>query len=271
MRSILIRALLLVVGLSAALTGCDTVDENRPAKVTFSEPKSSDLERVWRGGLIALPVRGSTGSLITTNDGSSGLFALTGAAPNTRWPVILVISGCGEPSPVTTMKAFAEQGYVAIAPDTKRRFFEPLECAGGNLPSDKAALIRARHTEINYAKRELGKFSWIDTDNLFLMGTSDGAAAVARYTGKGFKARILAEWACQGGHEVRGIAREGISPVFAATSSAVPTFSGDCGQFFSKSGESQVLVLPLKYSSNILLEPIVYTQLLRFLDRQIFK
>lgn len=254
------------------LGGCSSAPHKPVKTAKFNEPKQSDLQRVWEGATVALPVRGSTGSMITNNDGSTGLFRLTGASPGTLWPVIVVLPGCGQQAPVSLMRSLAEQGFVLISPDSQRRFFNPLTCLDLQTNSNAGeALVRARQTEIAYASAQLQHLNWVDRDNIFLIGLYDGAAAVARYVGGGYKARILAEWGCQGSDKVRGISNEVASPIFAATSSTVPTYSGDCSQFLSDDGSSQVLVLPSKYSESILLEPVVYTQLLRFFDRQLFK
>lgn len=262
-----------LLSLIVFVTGCSSTRDVKPTAAKFEISKKSDLERVWQRAVVALPVRGSTGSMITTNEAGLGLINLTGTKFDTRWPVILLVSGCQKRMPPTQlMKAFAEQGYVVVAPDSHSRYFDPLACENGVGDAQNAeATIRLRQSEIRYSLNRLKRISWVDLNNLFLLGLHDGAASVSLYKGDGVKARILSEWNCQGSEKIRGVSNEEASPLFAVSSSAVQTFLGDCGEFFNSTGQSQVFAMPEKYSDNILLEPIVYTQLLRFLDRQIFK
>ncbi|MEH6405202.1 MAG: hypothetical protein V7750_17640 [Sneathiella sp.] len=254
------------------LFGCASKSQEPPKSAKFEISKKSDLERVWDGAVVAFPIRGTTGSMITTNETGRELTNLTGAGYATRWPVALLITGCRQAIPTLFMKALAEQGYVVIAPNSYARYFNRLSCLNDAPDASNAEkTISLRQTEIRYSLNRLKEISWVDWDNVFLMGLHDGAASVSLYKGPYVKARILSEWNCQGGESVRGVSNEEKSPMFAVSSSNVPTFLGDCGEFFSTEGQSQVFVMPEKYSDNILLEPIVFTQLLRFLDRQLFK
>ncbi|MBL4740014.1 MAG: hypothetical protein JKY12_03415 [Sneathiella sp.] len=254
------------------LAGCTPKVQAPPKVAHFQVSAKSDLERVWEGAIVALPIRGTTGSMITTNEPGRELINLTGAAYATRWPVILLIVGCQQAIPTTLMKVLAEQGYVVIAPDSHARFINPLNCTmGGEDALNAEKTLQFRQTEIRYSLNRLKRISWVDLENVFLFGLHDGAASVSLHKGRDVKARVLSEWNCQGAEKVRGVSNENKSPLFAVSSSNTLTFAGDCGAFFSTKGESQVFTMPEKYSDNILLEPIVFTQLLRFLDGQLFK
>ncbi|MFT6558767.1 hypothetical protein [Sneathiella sp.] len=263
-------------GLLALLlaTACSSPSDPPRADVPqFKAPVTSDLERIWQNAVVAVPVRGTTGSMVTTNRGRAGPpQGLAGVGPDIRWPIIVVVQACGLPDPLELMRAMAEQGYVVLSPASNSRFFNPLDCQSAASVHDRAeATLDERRLEIRYVLKQLSKQSWIDPANVFLVGLHDGAAAVARYTGQDVKARILAEWDCQGSGKVNGVAHAERSPIFAVTSARTPIFGGDCSRFFAPAEESVVLSMPQKYANNILLEPIVYTQFLRFLDRQLFK
>gem|GEM_PF-4188953 len=268
----LLSCFILLFFVGGGLVGCAS-KVRTPHKVAYFEiSDKSDLERVWEGAVLALPIRGTAGSMITTNEAGRELINLTGASYATRWPVIMLIAGCQQSIPTRFMKALAEQGYVVVAPDSHARFLNPLICIEGKGDAWNAEkTIQLRQTEIRYSLNHLKKISWVDLENLFLLGLHDGAAPVSLYKGLDVKARILSEWNCQGTEMIRGVSNEEKSPLLAVSSSNVPTFTGDCGEFLSKNGESQVFTMPEKYSDNILLEPIVFTQLLRFLDGQLFK
>ncbi len=241
-------------------------------KVEFSKPPSSDLDRVWQNALVAIPVRGTTGSLLTT----AGNLAeppqkLAGVGPDTRWPIVVALASCVRPIDTELMRKIAAQGFVVISPSSSSRYFEPLTCKRAATPAENAASsIRARKLEIAHVVSQLKAQTWTDTNNLFLIGFQDAAAAVARFSGSVVKARVLAEWACEGAGTVKGIAAVEKSPVLVVTSTVTPVYDGGCGKYLHVGAGSQVLALPQKYSKNILLEPVIYTQLLKFFDAQIF-
>ncbi len=256
------------------LSACSDAGRPEPVKpVRFTAPRVSDLENIWKNALVAIPVRGTTGSLLTTNAGRAGPpQKLAGVGPETRWPVIVVIGGCLQPVGADLLRALAEQGYVVLSPASQSRFFNPLSCQPDEgVEQNAQATIDIRKTEISYVLKKLHQQTWTDKSNLFLIGLRDGAAAVARYTGNNVQGRVLAEWTCGGSGAVAGIAVEDKSPVFAVTSSLTPTYAGDCSRYLRRGTGSQVLALPQKYSNNVLLEPVIHTQLLRFLDKRLFR
>ncbi|GLQ05710.1 hypothetical protein GCM10007924_09310 [Sneathiella chinensis] len=244
----------------------------------------SDPEREWRNALVVLPLRGSAGSMITVNDGGLAFGALTGASHATRWPVIVLIAGCERPVSPRLMRALAEQGYVTFAPDSRARLRQPLHCEGEVLSDlDRATRnLAPRQATINYTFQKLQAQDWVDTDRMFLIGERDGAAAVATLSGAGIAGRVLAEWDClptDAGHgadrvatsAASGIRNAAVAPVFAVTSAVVPTHAGDCSPFLGDSPHSAVLALHAKHSPDVLTEPVVFTELLKFLDRRIFR
>lgn len=257
-----------------ALSAC--TDTPRPApvpKTEFVKPKLSDLESVWQNATVAIPVRGTTGSMLTTNFGRAGPpLGLAGGGPDVRWPIILVLQGCHRAVPVDLLKSLAEQGYVAFAPASEARRNNPLNCGEENsLQQDAGSTLDQRRTELSFVLGKIRRESWTDKRNIFVIGLYDAAAAVARYTGDGINGRVLSDWNCQGTGRYAGVAAEEKSPVFAVTSASVSVVGGDCGQYLKAGKGSEVLSFPARYSNNLLLEPVIFTRLMLFFDRQIFK
>jgi dienelactone hydrolase len=62
-------------------------------------------------------------------------------------------------------------------------------------------IMEMRLEEIRYATEQAGRFPWVDKENLFLMGHSQGGAA-ARYSGANLKAHIISGSICRGGLRV---------------------------------------------------------------------
>lgn len=59
---------------------------------------------------------------------------------------------------------------------------------------------RLRQAEIKFSSKKIKKINWIDKDNLFLMGNSEGALATGIYQGDEFKARVILAWSCEDGY-----------------------------------------------------------------------
>ncbi|XPV69066.1 MAG: hypothetical protein ACNI25_00465 [Halarcobacter sp.] len=59
---------------------------------------------------------------------------------------------------------------------------------------------KLRQAEIVYNLKKLQGFDFVDFDNLFLMGNSEGALAAAAYKGKEFKGRIVTAYSCENGY-----------------------------------------------------------------------
>ncbi|OUR77757.1 hypothetical protein A9Q83_09565 [Alphaproteobacteria bacterium 46_93_T64] len=261
--------LIAAVGLSA----CTEKPPQRIQAAKFNTPSFSDAEAVWRNATLALPVRGSVGSMVTTNDGAIGLLQLAGAKPSTRWPVILILNGCEQKVSLQLMRAFAEQGFVTFSLDSAARRREPIDCGPDKDGHERARLnSQYKEGELDYALNELQSVSWADTQNFFLLGIGEGSTTVARNSGRFVKARILAEWDCSGGSSAVGVQNDEGSPVLLINSAGMPIGKQDgCATYLVNQIESQSLTLPESYPNGILLEPIVFTQMLQFLDRQLFK
>ncbi|MEH6475715.1 MAG: hypothetical protein V7727_08485 [Sneathiella sp.] len=268
-----IECFLMFMIFAFGLSACSKPVPIRTPAPTFNKPTFSDAEAVWRNATLAIPVRGSAGSMITTNDGALGLLHLAGAKPNTRWPVIVMLGGCAENISLRLMRGLAEQGFVAFYLDSKARSHEPVVCVEGEPIFDRLMRnSRYREAELTYALNELQFVSWADQKNLFLLGAGEGGAIVARRADPAVKARIVAEWGCGGDLSVSGLKGEERSPVFSVTSGNSQAKADEgCSMYMRNRALSQSLSLQGRYPNGILLEPIVFTQMLQFLDRQLFQ
>jgi len=240
---------------------------------TFSLSPFSDEELVWQNATLAVPVRGTVGSMITTNDQGLAMWRLAGVKPKTRWPVIVMIAGCETPISTILMRALAEQGFIALSLESSARRQQPIACdRAADIPTRAAQIISSKTAELSYALGALQNMPWADQGNIFLLGDNEAGAAVALASGRPSKARILVNWNCEGTDTTRGLRDEAISPIFVVTSATLrPRPAGTCASYMQAGGESQNLTLPDTYSQDALMEPIVFTQLLHFLDQQLFK
>ncbi|WP_025898200.1 hypothetical protein [Sneathiella glossodoripedis] len=263
---------LILIALS--LIACSTPSRNFQPPVRFNSPVISDEALVWQGGRIAVPVRGSAGSLITTNPSGPDLHELAGAKPNTRWPVILILEACSEDSPPRLLHALAEQGFVAISLSSHQRRHVLSPCQRGTQTDEAdAEFQRLKQAELVYAMRLLKTASWVDENNIFLLGQKESANLVARINDSSLRGRILVNWPCIEDNTGASIV-SGDSPVFTVFTAAKPEQTGaikHCEGLLSVNTNNQSVTLHQSYALNVLLEPIAFTQLLQFMDRQLFR
>ncbi len=88
-------------------------------------------------------------------------------------------------------------GYIAVLPDSMARpgripNCDPKKKRGGAFPQAHAM----RQEEIRYALEQVQKSTWADTNNVFLMGHSEGGTAAARNTLGDFRGIIISAWTC---------------------------------------------------------------------------
>ena len=238
----------------------------------FEKPALSDEELVWQRASLGVPLRGTAGSMITTNDAGLALEKLTGAPQGTRWPVILIVEGCRDETPPRLIRALAEQGYVALVLSSRARRHLPLACQPQAILEDNArAILSQKQAELSFARGALVRAGWADLHNIFVFGNFEAGAVVARSAGAIAKARVLTGWSCDG-PGTDGLRDSALSPVFSvAAPGPQNSREAGCAAYMNDNPYNKYLQLSQPYSLNVLLEPIVFTQLLQFLDQQLFK
>jgi len=99
------------------------------------------------------------------------------------------------------MQLLARSGYAVLAPDSFARRDRPSTCDPRRHSGIPGAPFRRvaemRQEEIRHAARRLAELPWVDRENLFLMGHSQGGSAAAAYEGADFKARVITGSICQ--------------------------------------------------------------------------
>ncbi len=162
-----------------------------------------DLVRTWEEAWVYLPAAEDGEAPVAAKIESVGGKAAARIARfqerGPKPPVVLYLHGCTGLGNIVFFEALAQAGYVVIAPDSMARGFRPLQCdpktktGGHNL-----FVYDFRLAEISYALERMRELSWIDHDNQYLAGTSEGGVAVALYRGGEFRARVIAQWTWPG-------------------------------------------------------------------------
>ena len=132
--------------------------------------------------------------------------AATHIKPGVKVPAVLVLHGCSGLSYGTTeyRRFFIESGYAIFEPDS---FARP-----GH--SCNSSPFHDRVEEIGLALREIRKLPWIEPDQIYLMGISQGGSAVAHWNKPGFAGHIIIAANCEGQKDLRPTAPANI-PVLA--------------------------------------------------------
>ncbi len=117
-------------------------------------------------------------------------------------PTVIYAHGCSGLGAwsLRYMRLLARAGYAVLAPDSFARRYRPDTC----LPSARQPIPGApfrrvgqmRQEEIHHAAYRVRRMRWVDRNNLFLMGHSQGGSAVASYQGDEFRARVISGSIC---------------------------------------------------------------------------
>lgn len=157
--------------------------------VSMIAGQESDVARTWERARIYLP---RSSRYLTPAQVSGGDLR----------PTVLFLHGCtgiiaGSERWAATLSG---AGYAVAMPDSFARYHRVRNCdpktySTGLFPEAR----EMRQEEIKYALRMLQDSPWADSRKLFLMGHSEGGAAVARWEGNGFSGLIISGNRCRGG------------------------------------------------------------------------
>ncbi len=167
-----------------------------------------------------------------------------------KFPAVIYMHGCNGFWPGTDRRVdfLAKLRFVAIAPNSFARKKAPTSC---NVLTHKAGMYRPtlmmRQKEAAYAIREARKLPWVDSNNIFLMGLSQGGITTATFSGEPVKARIIEGWGCHSGWpEYHGLNAPASEPVLSLLGDKDPwfqrpTLQGDCGEFMLNDASKSVV------------------------------
>ncbi len=217
----------------------------------------AELERTWQAARVRIPKSGG-GYIRTTMEGlNRGSRSITGT-----WPTVIYMHGCTGvwSGTYTRIDFFARNGYAVIAPVSLAREKYPKSCAP---QTHRAGLhrptLRMRQNDAGYAIAKAKTLPWVDADNVFLMGFSEGGVITATFFStspeKSVRARIVEGWTCRSGWvEYKGINAPDSEPVLTLVGSKDPWYQnvwtkGNCTKFIEPSNGSRSVVYSTGYLS----------------------
>lgn len=176
-----------------------------PAQMTSTYP---DFEQSLQRAIVGVP-----GAMLASGKDFYGHYEDLGSldfVADKKAPVVVYMHGSGQAfdrsGDFPKLKwdyGYAEwvtqAGYIFVAPDSYG--FENRPSFSSPVPkANYEAVHDIRQAEVTQAARSLVEQSFADTDEMYLLGVSEGAMAAARYHGKEFKGRLILSWSCEAGY-----------------------------------------------------------------------
>jgi len=260
------RLLAYLIALSA-LAGCagtgSGLNNSTKAFTSPSEMKSSDwsdpaeLERAWLAARVRIPKPDGGYVRTTMGELNSGSRTIAGV-----WPTVIYLHGCAGvwSGTYTRIDFLARNGYAVIAPVSFARQKYPRSCSP---EQHEGGLYRPtlymRQHDAGHAIAKARELPWVDGDNVFLMGLSQGGITTATFFStspeKSLRGRVVEGWTCHAGWpEYGGINAPDNEPVLTLVGSQDPWFQdrwtkGDCTKFIDPSNGSRSVVYSSGYLS----------------------
>ncbi len=115
-----------------------------------------------------------------------------------KLPTVIYLHGCSGLDwsyNSNTMVPLMKLGFAIIAPDSFARTNRVNTCGQGG----KRTTIRYRAAEAKFAAERAKDLPWVDANNLFLIGHSEGGKGAAAYHGDQFNAIAISGASCKNG------------------------------------------------------------------------
>jgi len=181
------------------------------------------------------------------------------AAPDSV-PAVIHAHGSGPFADQVFQKSITAAGYLFIAPNSHATEGRPKHDIPQSSMEVYEAVHAIRQAEISYAVEKVLAFPFVDKVNIFLVGSSEGGLATARYPGPEFKGRVVMGWTCEAGYftahpEIGAHPKDPFLNIVGyhdeyfgveAPASAGRSIIGNCARALAKGGfeNSKVIIYP---------------------------
>lgn len=239
-----------------------------------------ELERVWLNSLLRIPSEEGDYLSLQVSDMATMRFS-----NQKKYPTVVYMHGCSGfwPGTIRRINFLAENGFAVVAPPSFAREKYPQSCdVSRHLGSFYRGIIKIRQNDAGNTIEKAKQLPWVDEDNVFLMGLSEGGITVATFFSKdknrSVNARVVEGWTCNAGwEEYEGIRAPKSEPVLTLLGSRDPWFqnsynNGDCTNFLNKKNGSKSIVYKkgnLSYQHELLENREVQNTVLDYLQQHI--
>jgi len=178
------------------------MDSSQPAGLVKIDYKSiaakyNGFYNTWNRAFVGFP-RKSFSIDADFFGGMEDAGALNASA--SKLPVVIHAHGSGPFADHVFQKSITAAGYLFIAPNSHATQDRPTHDIPLSSTETYEAIHDIRQAEISYAVEKVLAFPFVDKDNIFLLGSSEGGLATARYPGSEFKGRVVMGWTCEAGY-----------------------------------------------------------------------
>ena len=239
-----------------------------------------ELERVWQASFIRIPL--ADGRILESTIANLKSKPLEIPKKN---PTVIYMHGCSGywAGTIRRIDFLVENGFAVIAPPSFARKKYPKSCdvhlVQGGLYRDT---IKLRQHDAGYAIQQAKELPWVDKNNIFLMGLSEGGITTATFfskdKNKSVNARVVEGWTCTSTwDEYRGIRAPKTEPVLTLLGEKDPWFqnpytNGECTKFLNKNNGSKSIVYRkgnLSYKHELLEDNQVKKSVIEFLKNRL--
>ena len=215
----------------------------------FFDPE--EIKLTWANALVRIPK--NDGSIIRTSVKDLDKYD---DFSKSNFKTIIYLHGCSGHWSGTAKRIdfFAKNGYAVIAPPSMARKKYAQSCDTAiNKGGMYRKVLKIRQIDAENAVLMAKKLSWVDKNNIFLFGLSEGGITVATYNPQNLKAkvnaRVIEGWTCNAGWpEYIGVNTPDNEPVLSMVAKNDPWFQldilrGHCGQFINNNPYSKSIVI----------------------------
>ncbi len=205
---------------------------------------AQNVERTWDKAVVSIT---GFGAFVGLDNAYLGKH-LAKFPPGKKFPTMIYMHGGGGVSSRTAMGDIDTAriaGLIVIAPDSFARNRSKNPDIDPNVAcyrcGDEMALIgQLRRAELAYAVEQVRKLPWVDQDNLFGWGHSEGTFGMAPYSGNVFKARVITGHGCRDGLG----AKEPTLAIISAKDPFAKKWRSSCERFVSSKKNLTYLEIP---------------------------
>ncbi len=209
-----------------------------------------ELERVWQASFVRIPTEG--GKPIKSTIARLDENSLVGIK---KLPTVIYLHGCSGfwPGTIRRLDYLAENGFAVIAPPSFARKKYTQSCdiyrhVGGFYRDT----IKIRQNDAGNTIEKAKQLPWVDENNVFLLGLSEGGITTATFSAKNNKqfvnARVVEGWTCNASwKEYHGVNAPKTEPVLTLLGSKDPWFQnsytdGECTDLLDQANGSKSIV-----------------------------
>lgn len=261
-----------------------SIDEENQSTVELMEDEyptnPAEISMTWDASMVTIP-NGNGGIISGTIDELSNSILEN----DTKLPVAVYLHGCSGffSGDDFRMSWLARQGFVTVAPDSFARSFYPESCNVSTREGWKyKPTIEMRQNDAKYALEQIRSFPWVDQDNVYIYGFSEGGLTAVTLNSSNplhrTKARVVEGWNCVSipWEEYTGISSPDTEPLLTLFADQDPWLRGEelaesCANFISETNGSQSILIdyaPLNTMHTLLEAPEIQEIVLNFLLQQ---